>query len=225
MRNLLPLLRAMVLAELRSKEVSVLLSSLALIVAVVMGFGVSAVFLDPAARERLFPAAVWVCFVLNAAVSLGRTFEYEREHRVIDGLLVASVSPAAVYCSKVLLNVVVLSVAHAIGVTVLGMLMGVSVQPVLADFALVSLLVLLAYSFLATLAAGVAVTSRVGGGLLPVLLLPLVLPLFFAGVELTTGLMLESHFDIWSAWGQLLLGLVGFYALCGILLFETVVRE
>jgi heme exporter protein B len=225
MGNLAPLLHAMYLAELRSKEVSTLLSSLALIIAVVMGFGVAAVFLDSASRERLFPAAVWVCFVLNAAVSLGRTFEYEREHRVIDGLLVASVSPAAVYGAKVALNVVVLTLAHVIGVTALGMLFGVSVLAVLPEFALVSLLVLLAYSFLATLAAGVAAMSRVGGGLLPVLLLPLVLPLFFAGVELTTQLMLEARFDIWGSWGQLLMGLVGFYALCGMLLFEMVVRE
>ncbi len=211
--------------ELRVRETLAVMLSLAIIIAVVVAFGVTTVFLDPAGREKLFPAAIWICFILNAAVSLGRSFEYETEHRLLDGLLLAGVAPASIFISKALVNFVVLSVAHLTGVVALGMLLGVSIAAQSTDFIIISVLVVLAYSALATLVAALTTGSRLRNALLPIILLPLVLPLFFCGVELTTQLALGESFSLGGAWGQMLIGLAVLYVGLGALLFESVVRE
>jgi heme exporter protein B len=212
-----------------------MLLSLAILVAVVISFGVTSVFLDPREREQLFPALVWLAFVLNAAVSLGRSFEYEVEHRAIDGLLVVGVAPEAIFFAKWLVNSVVLVLAHAVGVLALAVLLNVSLVSVLAPFSIVSGVVIAAYSALATLAAALSTTSRLRGALLPLILLPLVFPLFFCAVELTTQLM-QQHLTLGSVadgeivglrggWFQMLLGLGALYLFLGAMLFDGAVRE
>lgn len=211
--------------EFRIRETLAVMLSLSVLISVVVAFGVTTVFLDPSGRDRLFPAAIWICFILNAAVSLGRSFEYETEHRAIDGLLLSGVSPATIFLSKTMVNSIVLGLAHAASVVGLGVLLGVSLVPVLPEFVALSVIVMIAYSALATLTAALTTGSRLRSTLLPILLLPLALPLFFCGVELTTELTLGDSFSFGGAWGQLTLGLSVLYVGLGVALFESVVRE
>lgn len=224
------LLRTMSLLELRVRETASLLVALAVMLATIMGFGISSAFLDPLDKTHLFPAMVWLLFMLNAAVSLGRSFEYEVEHRVLEGVLLTGVSPAAIFFAKWCTNLGGLAVAQAIGVTVLGVLMGVEVLGVWKEFTLICVGVLMGYSALATLLAALVTTSRLRGVLLPLLLIPLLFPLFFCAVELTSMLQQGGLFRggrvLWdSPWAFLLAGLALLYVALGALLFEFTIRD
>jgi ABC-type transport system involved in cytochrome c biogenesis permease component len=82
-----------------------------------------------------------------------------------------------------------------------------------------------ALAALITLISGVAGTSRLRGVLVPLLTLPLLFPLFFAGVELTTECLLYSSVQEGSLWpGIILISATAFF-LVGINSYEAVVRD
>lgn len=219
------LLRSMVLLEFRVRDALTLFISLSIMLAVITGFGVTSAALEPPVRERLFPALLWLCFMVTAAVSLGRSFEYESEHKVLEGLLLAGVQPAAIFFAKASVNLLILTLGHLTVVTVLGMLMGVSLVPHAEVFVLVSLLVLVGYSALATIVAALTTGARLRNVLLPLILLPLLFPLFFCAIELTTMILDQGSVPLSSQWLSLLAGLAVVYVALGATLFEFAVGD
>ncbi len=225
LRHFASLLKFMALLEFRVRDALTLLISLSVMLSVITGFGVTSAALEPQIRERLFPGLLWLCFMVNAAVSLGRSFEYESEHKVLDGLLLAGVQPSAIFFAKACVNLLILLLGHVVGTTVLGMLLGVTLFPYAGVFAGVSLLVLVGYSSLATIVASLTAGARLKNVLLPLILLPLLFPLFFCAIELTTMILEQGAVPLSSQWLSLLAGLTVVYVALGATLFEFAVGD
>jgi len=225
LRQFSRILKYMLLLEFRVRDAVTLLLSLSIMFAVIAGFGITSASLEPRVRERLFPALLWLCFMVNAAVALGRSFEYESEHKVLDGLLLAGVPPAVLFFAKATVNILVLCAGQVAGVTVLGMLLGVSLVPHFGLFSAVSLLVIVGYSALATIVAALTAGARLRNVLLPLILLPLLFPLFFCAIELTTLILEQGILPLSSQWLSLLAGLTVVYVALGATLFEFAVGD
>ncbi len=225
MRQCLLLFRNYLRLEARLGETLILMVLLSVIVSVILSVGVSSSFLDGASKQKLFPALIWVVFVVCATVSIGRSYEYELEHRALDGLLVNGVSPITIFLSKSLISVMLLVIAQGVSICTLGVLMNVEFFSDALSIGVISILVILAYAPLATLLSAIAMTSRLRQVLLPLILIPLIFPLFFAAVELTASVTHSHTLDLSSAWLSLLIGLDVVYLTLGINLFEYVIRE
>ncbi|MDC0358943.1 heme exporter protein CcmB [Oligoflexia bacterium] len=211
--------------EFRTKETFVLMLTLSLLLAVVVSCGVSSAFLDAATVEKCFPVFVWLTFIFSATVSIGRSYEYELEHMGIEGLIQAGASAYQIYFSKVLSNFSIVFVGHCFTVCALSVLLDVEVLPILAELMLLSVFVIAAYSALSTILAAMSSTSRLKNMLLPLILLPLLFPIFFGALETTSHLLAYKSIDFQSLWFSLLIGLNVVYIVLGINLYDFVIKE
>ncbi|RIL11318.1 MAG: hypothetical protein DCC75_02575 [Proteobacteria bacterium] len=225
MRAFLQLLAANLKLEFRVKETAVLMLTLAIMLSVVVSLGLGSALFDSKTRFLLFPALIWVVFLFSATVSIGRSFEYEIHNAALDGVILSGTSPVAIYLSKATFNLLVMLVSHVCAFFCLCAFLNVDLFQVLPEFLIVSLLVLLGYSALATLLSAISISSKLHQILLPLLLLPLIFPLFFCAIELTFQLTLNRQLDFSSVWFSLLVGIDVVYLALGINLFEYAIKE
>jgi heme exporter protein B len=115
--------------------------------------------------------------------------------------------------------------AQLLNIILLSVLLKIWVWDVFLALSAVAFLVVVAYAALSSLLAGIAVQARLKGLLLPLILLPLIFPLFFAALELSSALLIGGSFAWSSFWFKLLLLLDLLYLLLGLNLFEYVVKE
>jgi len=124
-------------------------------------------------------AILWVAYVFSGIICFERTMGVEKEDNALAALVLSPIGPGAVYAAKLLTNLLMLLTLAAIITPAGVMLFGLSLPA--APLGLLSTLVLSLVGFAAVgtlLSAGAS--SRRSGGLLPLLVLPLVLPLVIA---------------------------------------------
>jgi len=92
-------------------------------------------------------------------------------------------------------------------------------------FAFISVLMVFGFVGIATLLIPITFASKLRGVILPMLLLPLLFPILFAGLELLAALFEGIPFDMTSPWVSLLIGFDVLYVALGMNLFEHVVTE
>jgi len=100
-----------------------------------------------------------------------------------------------------------------------------SVFPILGLLCMIGMGASVVLASLLVLSSAMTGTSRLRGVLLPLVTLPLLFPLFFAGVELTTMCVLYGSVDAAGVWPSVM-GLSGLlFLLVGINTYELAVRE
>ena len=212
--------------EFRSREMIVLVFTLAVLLSVIVSSGLANAAVSTESMQRIFPTILWVVFLFTATLSIERSFEYEREHSAMEGLvLLSGVSPSCFYLSKVTSNFVFMSVAQLFVMLILSGLLSVPLSQCFTEMFFCSLLVVLGYSAIATLVAALSSGGRLRGMLLPLLLLPVLFPLFFAAGEISSDILVAGRFEFSSPWLSLTIGLDVLYLLLGINLFGQVVKE
>ena len=225
MLQLWALLKKDLCIESRMRETLVLLLSLAFLLSVVVGFGVQRVMLDLANQKELFPSLLWLVFLISAAVSIGRSYEYEQQQSALLGVLLTGVAPVKIFIAKMISNFILLSLSFAITALVLAVLLDVSFIIGWQQILLVVILVLFGLSNLATLLAAMTRDCGLKGLLLPLLLIPLFFPLLFCGIELLSLALLVQLPVYQTSWFLLLLVLNLAYFMLGLSLFEYLVKD
>ena len=224
MNTFLTLLLANLKLEFRVRETMLLLLSLVAMLSVIFSLGIGSAFIDPSVKLKIFPALLWILFLVAATVSVGRSFEYEGDLGALEGLLLTGISIPLIYLAKVVSNCIILLVGQGFSFLFLSMFMNVEVPnaeqliPVFVAFTI-------GYSALATLLSGVTHTTKLKQILLPIILLPLLVPLFLCAIEMTYGVVLEGAAQFGASWFIMIIGLDLLYLVLGTGLFEAVIRE
>jgi heme exporter protein B len=225
MSTLALLLKKDLLLEFRNRETIALIFCLALLLAVLASFGVHSAFLDPETTRAIFPMILWMVFIFAATVSIGRSFEFELENSAIEGLILTRVPSQLIFISKFLGAFIILAIAFGFCLISLALLLNVSVTAELAAIGLVSIEALLAYAALSTLVSALAGTARLKSLLLPLLLLPLVIPIFIGALELTSVAFEQPAQFYSSPWLSLLAGIDLIYFVAGLLLYGYALND
>jgi heme exporter protein B len=212
-------------SELRGKEVLILHLTISLLLAAVVGLGIQNAFLTRDQIQALSPLFIWLIFIFAGTVSVARSFEYESNFRAIDGVILTGFPAGLVFLSKCLANVLVILLGHLVSISALAVLLNLSILSVLAQLLLLSLLVCFGYSALATLLSAITASSRLKGMLLPLILMPLLFPLFFGAIELTAQLFSYGSVDFSSGWLSLILVFDLLYLVVAMNLFEYSLGE
>ncbi len=210
--------------EFRVRETVFLFLSLISMLVVIVALGVHAAVLEPTVKETLYPCLLWVVFLLSATAAVGRSFEYEGECGALDGLIMAGVPLTSIFLAKTGSNFIILFFGQCCAAFLLAIFLNVPL-PSLAGVVPVFVTALLGYAALATLLSGIAVSAKLKQILLPIILLPLLFPIFLCAIELTYMARLEDAPAWGSPWFAFLLGLDVLYLVLGVNLFEFVVRE
>jgi heme exporter protein B len=206
--------------ELRTKERLSSLFVLALLMVLVFVFAFRP---EQAQRPEIGAALLWITLLFAGMLSLQRGFLIEQERGCLSGLLLLPIDPSSLFLAKLLGNVVFLVVVEAVVTPLTLLLLGVPWSWSLLWLPVVLFLGILGFSALGTLFAAIAVRTRAREVLLPLMLLPLLIPLLMAAVNITSALLAGAA---WSGvWLRVLLAFDVIFVVTGWLIFAQVVQE
>lgn len=209
--------------EIRSKEIFMTMAFFGALLVVIYAFAFP---FDMAAVRGSAPGMLWVSLAFTGTIALGRAFDRERENDTMRALLLAPVPRLSVFIGK------------ALGMTVLILGVAIIVVPLLAlwlnapmfefPLELVASVVLgsLGIAVVGSVFAATLLKARSRDVLLPVVLYPILLPLFVAGTKCTAGLIaLHPNLETAHYW----IGFLGIYDAAFLVLslwvFESLVIE
>jgi len=167
------LARKDLLLELRARETLPAMALFVLSALTVFHFALPASSSDLAAKGLL-----WIAIVFTALVGLQRAFVVEREHGVIDGLVLAPCDRSAIWLGKGVAVLGFLAAVEVIALPAYAIFFSAVGGTTVAGVALADLGICAVGTFVAATAAA----SRTRELVLPLLFLPLVIPVVIGGV-------------------------------------------
>lgn len=225
LRILLLLIHKEILIESRGKEVLTLLVGTSVMIAALIGAGVSSSIIDARSVERVFPMLLWLSFFFSAVLSMTRANEGELEGRGYEALMLARVSGSLQFTAKVSVTFFVLTGSFIANSTAVAIVLGQSVGAHLLPLSFLGMLVAAGVAPLLVLLGSIASTSRMRGVLLPLLVFPLLFPFFLAGTELTAEILTHDGSIVSSPWTTVLAGAATLFMLLGVNLYEISLKD
>jgi heme exporter protein B len=219
---MLALLRKDLQIEFRTKETLASLLLLGLLTLVILSFA-----FDPASelRAEAAPGALWVAVIFAGVIGLNRSFLAERDNECLQGLLLCPIDRGTIYLAKTAGNFVFMMAAQLFIVPIFVFFFNLPVTAGIGGVFLSLALGVLGFAAVGTLFAAIAVRTRAREVMLPLLLLPLVVPIFIAGVKVTARLLAGKPLGDVAPWLNLMVGFDVIFLVVGWLVFEYAVEE
>ena len=169
---------------------------------------------------------LYVTILFAGLIGFARTFEVEREEGAIDALLLAPVDRSALFLSKGAANLVYVVAVELFLVPVFALLFTFDLGARWFVLVLVLALVDIGFVSVGTLFASLAAQTRSRELMLPILALPVLVPVFIAGTQLTADLLQGDGLSVVAArgWFVILIAFDVIFATVGTLAFEFVVE-
>lgn len=207
--------------ELRSKEIIFTMMFFGGMLAVVYSF----VFPSNLDMIKLaVPGMLWVTVAFAGTIGLSRAFDRERENDTMRALLLAPIPRLSVFLGKAAaIALLVLAVALVI-VPMLVLLLDVPLFAKPGTLLLSLLLGAIGFAVIGSVFSAALLKVRSRDVLLPVVIYPLLIPLFMAGTSITAGLLADNPEKI-GFW----MGFLGIYdaafLVVSLWIFESMVIE
>ncbi|MCE9658811.1 MAG: heme exporter protein CcmB [Burkholderiales bacterium] len=183
--------------ELRSREIVYTVGFFAALVVVVFSFAFPSA--EPRVIAQVAPGMIWVAIAFAGTIGLSRAFDREREGDTMRALLLAPAPRLAVFLGKAIAIAVLIMIVEAIIVPLTALLLGAHLFGDPAPLALALTLGALGFAVAGSVFAAALLRVRARDVLLPVVLYPILIPLFVAGTHATAAL-LEVPADLDKAW-------------------------
>ena len=207
--------------ELRSRERIMSMLTFAVLVAVVFSFA-----LDPGVSARTVSGAMlWVTILFAGMLGLGRSFGLEREQDAMTGILLAPIDRGALFLGKLVANLVLLLATELVVFLVYALFFQLSYWRTLGGMVLVVVLASVGFMVLGTLFSAMAVSTRLGDTLLPVLILPLLIPVVIFAASSTQRLIVGRPLAEVMGSVRMLAVFDLIFLIVSVLLFGAVVEE
>ncbi len=174
-------------AEIRAKEVFSTMTVFSVLTVVIFGMAFDLRVPYPA---TVVPGVLWAVILLTGVLGLNRSFGAEVDRGSLAALLLVPVDRSAIYFGKLLANLCFLLATECITLPAMLIIFNVNI---FRTWILVSLLLgTIGYVTVGTLFAALSASVRARESMLPILLLPVMLPVFMAGVKIT-GIVLDGR--------------------------------
>ena len=174
--------------EARTRDV---VSSVGLFVLVVVVTASLALPLQGPGREGMAAGVLWMAFLFAGLLGLGRSMAIEAEDGCLAGLLVSPAPRESIFLGKLVSN---LALTGCVEVLIVPLFIAILQLQVEAPALLVASIVLgtLGILTVGTLFAAIAVGTRGGEAILPLLVLPVSVPIVIAAVKTTEAAFLGA---------------------------------
>ena len=207
--------------ELRSRERIMSMLTFAVLVAVVFSFA-----LDPGVPARTVAGAMlWVTILFAGMLGLGRSFGLEREQDAMTGILLAPIDRGALFLGKLVANLALLLATEVVIFMVFALFFQLTYWSSLGGVVLVVVLASVGFMVLGTLFSAMAVSTRLGETLLPVLILPLLIPVVIFAASATQRLIVGRPLAEVMGSVRMLAVFDLIFLIVSVLLFGAVVEE
>jgi heme exporter protein B len=167
------LARKDLLLELRSRDTLPAMLLFIVTALVVFHFALPA---DAGNRAEI--GLLWIAIVFTALLGLTRVFAPEREHGLLDGLVLAPIDRSAIWAAKTISVVAFLALAEVVALPAYALFF----QPLTWELVAALALADVGIAAIGALLAAMAIASRSRELLLPLLFLPLAIPVVIGGV-------------------------------------------
>lgn len=182
-------------AELRAKESLSVMIAFSLLAVLIFGLAFDLRVPD---AKMVAPGVMWVVILFSGVLGLNRSFGAEVDRSTLAALLLAPVDRSAIYFGKYLAQLCFMLLNEAIILPVTLIIFDINI---LQPWIIVGVLLgTIGYVGVGTLFAALAANSRARESLLPILLLPVMVPIFMAGVALSANVLdgrTLSEFQRW----------------------------
>jgi heme exporter protein B len=180
------LLRKDVTIEVRTGEVLVTSGFFAVLVVVL---GSLAFYLGPDTRGQVAAGVIWLAVTFASVLALGRLWQRERDEGAFDGVLLAPISPSAVFAGKGLGLLGFLFLIEAVVVPLSALFFSLELETVGVGLVLIALVATPGIAAAGTLFGAMTARTRARDLVLAVVLLALLAPAVLTAVAATRELL------------------------------------
>jgi heme exporter protein B len=209
--------------ELRSREIVYTMAFFGALLVVIFSFAFPR---DARAVRGSVPGMLWVTIAFAGTIGLGRAFDRERENDTMRALLLAPVPRLAVFLGKAIATTVLVLAVAAVCTPLLALFLDAPLFANPGPMVLVVVLGAVGISVIGSVFAATLLKVRSRDVLLPVILYPLLVPLFVAGTKCTAALVAQiPNFDAAWYWIEFLGIYDAAFLVLSIWVFESLVIE
>ncbi|MCB0060765.1 MAG: heme exporter protein CcmB [Caldilineaceae bacterium] len=166
--------------ELRAKEILVVMAAFSILAVIIFGMAFD---LRVPRSVMIAPGVLWGVLLFTGLLGLNRSFSAEMDHNTLLALLLTPVDRSAIYLGKFLANLCFMTLTMLILLPV--MLFVFDVNFFHPWILLTIFLGVFGYVSVGTLFAALTASIRARESMMPILLLPVLAPLFMAGLKMT----------------------------------------
>jgi heme exporter protein B len=209
--------------ELRSKEIVMTMMFFTTLLVVIYSFAFPR---DPRAVRAAVPGMLWVALAFTGTIAIGRAFDRERENDTMRALLLSPVPRLAVLLGKAVGMAALILAVALLCVPLLTLWLDAPLLKFPAELALIVVLGVVGISIVGSVFAMTLLKVRSRDVLLPVILYPLLVPLFVAGTNTTEALVAEiPNLDVAWYWIRFLGVYDAAFLVLSLWTFESLVIE
>ena len=206
--------------ELRAKEIIVVMASFSALAVIIFGMAFDLRIPQP---TMVAPGVLWGVLLFSGTLGLNRSFSAEADRQTLMALLLAPVDRTALYLGKFFANLLFL------------LLMTTVLLPVILfifDVNLFRFWILAALGFgifwyvgVGTLFSALTATIRARESMLPILLLPVMAPVFMAGLKVTEQVLDGRDWSQFQNWLGMLTAFDLIFLTAAFLVFDLIWEE
>jgi len=206
--------------EGRTRHTLGLVVVLGILIISVLGFGIGS---QPQAAALGTPAILWVAYLFSGVLCFEKTMATERQDGALAGLLLAPIDRSVIYAGKLLSNLTLMLTVAAV-ITPIGILFfAFDLSPAPFGFIAIISISMLGFAAIGTLFSALVSSTRLQGGLLAMVIFPLVLPLVIASTQQLTA-MFRDHTPPGGMGLAVLLAFVAIFLTTSWIVFELVLE-
>jgi heme exporter protein B len=207
-------------AEFRAKEIVLTMAAFSILAVIVFGLAFDIRVPESA---MVAPGVFWVTVLFGGVLGLNRAFGAEADRGSLAALLLAPMDRSVIYFGKLFAGLIFMLIVDALVLPVILVIFDVSLfQPLnLLGIFLGSL----GYVAVGTLFAALTANTRARESMLPILLLPVMVPVFVAGVGLSSALIDGRSMDGVLRWLLVIAGYDLLFLTIAYLVFDMIWEE
>jgi heme exporter protein CcmB len=212
--------------ELRSREILFTMTFFAAMVVVLFSFAFLKENADGemVAVAEIAPGFLWIAVLFAATLGMSRAFDRERESDTMRGLLLSPAPRAALFLGKAVGLFVMMAMVEIVVVPLVWFFFA---APLFADplqMVSLALLATLGVAVIGAVFAAMLMRTRARDLLLPVVLYPILVPLFIAAIKGTSGVLTGEGDQAWF-WIRFLVAYDLSFLVASLWTFESLVIE
>lgn len=203
--------------ELRSREVFSTMTAFGVLAVLIFGMAFD---LRVPRSEMTAPGVLWGVVLFAGVLGLNRSFGAEVDRGTLPSLLLAPVDRSAIYFGRLFANLFFTLATAGVVLAVMFFIFDLNLFQPYNLFAV--LLGVIGYVGVGTLFAALTANSRARETMLPILLLPVMVPVFVAGVALTAGALDGKAWRELNQWFSILAAFDAIFIVVAFLLFDLI---
>jgi len=209
--------------EPRSREIAYTMAFFGALLVVIFSFAFPR---DVRAVRGSVPGMLWTAIAFTGTIGLGRAFDRERENDTMRALLLAPVPRLSVFLGKAIATALLVLAVSVVCAPLLALFLDVPLFAYPIPLALIIVLGAVGLAMTGSVFAATLLKVRSRDVLLPVILYPLLVPLFVAGTKCTAALIAElPNFDAAWFWIEFLGIYDAVFLVLSVWIFESLVIE